>query len=130
MTKVNNVPSKLVLVVEDDGELRESLCAYLREEGFETDGAADGAEALARAHICRPDAIVLDLMMPVMDGLQLMEALSDDPELADIPIFVVSGRAEDAPHTERVSVFSKPVDVEALLRALQAKIEQAASRTN
>ena len=123
-------PNKLVLVVEDDAELRESLCAYLRDEGFDTDGAADGAEALARAHVNRPDAIVLDLMMPVRDGLQLMEALSDDPELAEIPIFVVSGRAEDAPHTDRVSVFSKPVDVEALLRALQAKIEHIASQAN
>jgi CheY-like chemotaxis protein len=123
-------PNKLVLVVEDDAELRESLCAYLREEGFDTDGAADGAEALARAHINRPDAIVLDLMMPVMDGLQLMEALSDDPDLAEIPIFVVSGRAEDAPHTDRVWVFSKPVDVEALLRALQAKIDQGAPHAN
>ena len=117
-------------MVEDDAELRESLCEYLREEGSTPMARADGAEALARAHICRPDAIVLDLMMPVMDGLQLMEALSDDPDLADIPIFVVSGRAQDAPHTERVSVFSKPVDVEALLRALQAKIEHGASRMN
>ena len=113
---------KRVLVVEDDYEMRESLCAYLEEEGFDTEGAADGAEALARAHIHRPDAIVLDLLMPVMDGLQLMEALSDEPELCDIPIFVVSGHAEDAPREDRVSVFSKPVDVQALLRALQEKI--------
>ena len=121
---------KRVLVVEDDLELRESLCAYLEEEGFETEGAADGAEALARAHVCRPDAIVLDLLMPVMDGLQLMEALSDEPELANIPIFVVSGHAEDAPRAERVSVFSKPVDVEALLRALQEKIASVADQPN
>ena len=113
---------KRVLVVEDDIELRETLCAYLEEEGFDTEGAADGAEALARAHIHRPDAIVLDLLMPVMDGLQLMEALSDEPDLCDIPIFVVSGHAEDAPRADRVEVFSKPVDVHALLRALQDKI--------
>jgi CheY-like chemotaxis protein len=119
-----------VLVVEDDVPLRESLCAYLEEEGFETEGAADGAEALARAHINRPDAIVLDLLMPVMDGLQLMEALSDEPGLASIPIFVVSGHAEEAPRADRVSVFSKPVDVEALLHALQEKTRVASSSMN
>lgn len=121
MNTLAYVPNKLVLVVEDDAELRESLCAYLREEGFDTASAADGAEALAKAHITRPDAIVLDLLMPVMDGLQLMEALSDEPELHDIPIFVVSGRAQEAPRGERVAVFSKPVDVEALLLALREK---------
>jgi two-component system cell cycle response regulator DivK len=121
---------RLVLVVEDDVQLRESLCAYLEDEGFETEGAADGAEALARAHIHRPDAIVLDLLMPVMDGLQLMEALSDEPELASIPIFVVSGHAEEAPRADRVSVFSKPVDVEALLRALQEKTRVTSSSVN
>lgn len=120
---------RLVLVVEDDVQLRESLCEYLEEEGFETEGAADGAEALARAHINRPDAIVLDLLMPVMDGLQLMEALSDEPDLATIPIFVVSGHAEEAPRADRVSVFSKPVDVEALLHALQEKT-RAVSQMN
>jgi CheY-like chemotaxis protein len=119
-----------VLVVEDDLQLRESLCAYLEDEGFETEGAADGAEALARAHINRPDAIVLDLLMPVMDGLQLMEALSDEPDLSTIPIFVVSGHAEEAPRAERVSVFSKPVDVEALLRALQEKVNLPSSAAN
>ena len=130
MTEGKFAPSpshRRVLVVEDDFELRESLCAYLEEEGFETEGAADGAEALARAHVCRPDAIVLDLLMPVMDGLQLMEALSDEPDLASIPIFVVSGHAEDAPRVDRVSVFSKPVDVEALLRALQEKMAVSAA---
>jgi CheY-like chemotaxis protein len=124
------VSNKLVLVVEDDAELRESLCEFLRDEGFDTASAEDGAEALAKAHIARPDAIVLDLLMPVMDGLQLMEALSDEADLANIPIFVVSGRAQDAPRGERVSIFSKPVDVEALLIALREKTRNPQSQSN
>lgn len=123
MINFHVVPKKLVLVVEDDAEVRETLCEFLEGEGYEIDSAADGAEALARAHIMRPDAIVLDLMMPVMDGVQLMEALSDEPTLADIPIFVVSGHAEDAPDGKGVSVFAKPVDVGALLLALREKTD-------
>lgn len=64
-----------VLVVEDDVSLQDGLCALIRSEGFTADGAADGLAALAAMARRRPDIVVLDLVLPRMDGYQFMEAL-------------------------------------------------------
>jgi CheY-like chemotaxis protein len=79
-----------VLIVEDDADIRETLGELLEEAGYETDEAANGREALDAARRARPDLIVLDLMMPVMDGWQFRTAQKSDPALAEIPVIVIS----------------------------------------
>jgi CheY-like chemotaxis protein len=85
--------SRRVLIVEDDVDIRETLGELLASAGYETAAAANGLEGLAAARQARPDLIVLDLMMPVMDGWQFRSAQRQDPALAAIPVIVISASA-------------------------------------
>ena len=87
-----------VLVVEDDGDLREALAECLRFEGYDVVEAVDGADALARLRRgARPALIILDLVMPRMDGRQLLAAMRVDADLAGIPVVLATGNATTGP---------------------------------
>ena len=114
-----------VLLVDDDERVRDALVALLEEQGYAVAGAADGREALAllRGGGFRPDLIILDLMMPVMDGWEFRAAQLDDAELASIPVMVFSAHhaARQAAGTlGAVTVLAKPLDVDELLRVVGA----------
>ena len=82
--------SKLVLVVDDDANQRELLTRWLEREGFEARTAVDGKSGLAMARELKPRAILLDVMMPQMDGWTVLTQLKADPELAMIPVVLVT----------------------------------------
>jgi two-component system cell cycle response regulator len=82
-----------VLVVEDQAENRDLMAYLLRAFGHEVETAADGAEGLESARRRRPDLAVIDIQMPVMDGLELVGALKADPGLASVPAVGVSAFA-------------------------------------
>jgi CheY-like chemotaxis protein len=103
-----------ILVVDDDRDVRETLAAVLEGEGYAVRCAENGAQALAMMHGPKPGAIVLDLMMPVMSGWELLEAVRMDGELAAIPIVVLS--AVRAP--TGVAHLAKPVSLDELVRTL------------
>jgi signal transduction histidine kinase len=85
-----------ILVVDDNADMRRYLRRILQET-WRVDTANDGMAALAKIRKAPPDLIIADLMMPGLDGLSLLGALRDDPRLADIPVMVLSARAnEDA----------------------------------
>jgi CheY-like chemotaxis protein len=79
-----------ILVVDDDDELREGMTQVLRDHGFSVRGARDGAEALELLQSATPALIVMDVMMPKLDGWGLREKMRLRPELADVPVIVVS----------------------------------------
>ena len=79
-----------ILVVDDDQTVREVLQRYLVREGFSVVTANDGHEGLRLARALHPAAITLDVMMPDMDGWMVLAAIKGDPELADIPVILVS----------------------------------------
>jgi len=108
--------AKRVLVVDDDRDIRELLVELLASEGYAVASAADGQRALAEARATRPDVILLDLMMPVMSGWEFREAQLRDPELADIPVLVVTAFEESLDGTE---LLRKPFLVEDVLDAVQ-----------
>ncbi len=85
-------PSKnlTVLVIDDEPTVRDLLSRYLIKEGFQVETAPNGQEGLHLAKKLRPDAITLDVMMPVMDGWSVLSSLKADPELADIPVVVLT----------------------------------------
>jgi len=85
-------PLASVLVVEDDPPTREAMARILRSQGFETATAGDGLQALERMAERRPEAILLDLMMPNMDGFEFLVARQERPEWADIPLVAVTAR--------------------------------------
>ena len=82
--------SRRILVVEDDAELRESLAESLALRGYQVDTVVDGRAALDRMRQTQPDIVVLDLLMPVMDGWQFRAEQLRDPELLKIPTVVYS----------------------------------------
>jgi DNA-binding response OmpR family regulator len=110
-----------VLIVEDERDIRESVAEALTDEGYEVVGAADGAEALEKMHQCHPALVLLDLMMPRMNGWQFRIAQRNDPESAGIPVIVLSalGRVSDI---EAADFLQKPFDLERLLSAVRAQV--------
>ena len=108
---------RTLLVVEDDADIREALDGLLSIEGFRVTGCCNGREALDWLHASpKPDVIVLDLMMPVMDGWQFRVAQKHDPELATIPVVALSADATaKAAAIDADAYLKKPVDYETLV---------------
>src|SRR5436190_10082583 len=109
-----SVPSRgRVLIVEDDADLREMMCLLLAYEGFDVEAARDGVEALERLRSAapRPQLILLDLMMPRMDGWEFCRKLAGEPGLEKIPVVVLS--AVPYRHLHATAVLPKPVDYDA-----------------
>jgi CheY-like chemotaxis protein len=100
------------LVVDDERDLRENIAELLELEGWTTCTATNGREALEILGTQRPMVVLADLMMPVMNGWQLVEAMKRDDALRTIPVIVVSAHP-DPP--QGVTVVPKPFRVEQLL---------------
>lgn len=96
-----------ILVVDDDADIREAIELVLEMHGYKVTTANDGAEALARLQAgARPALILLDLMMPVMSGVDFRVAQLRDPAIAKIPVVVLSGNTHTA---ERLAAFESDV---------------------
>ncbi len=80
----------LVLVIDDDPTVRELVARSLVKEGFAVDQAASGAEGLEKLRTHRPDVVTLDVMMPSMDGWQVLAQIKQDPATADIPVIMIT----------------------------------------
>jgi diguanylate cyclase len=128
-----------ILIAEDEPSLRENLQWMLELEGYEVTAACNGAEALARAEIERPDLVLTDVMMPEMDGYGLIQALREDPRLATVPIIMLTAKADRVDVRSAMNLgaddyLTKPCRREELLEAIQARLvrssnlEQAAQR--
>jgi len=83
-----------VLVVDDMPIFRDPIAASLRLAGYDTLCAADGAAALALARVRRPDVVLLDVSMPVMDGFEFLRELRRDPRLADVPVILLTAASD------------------------------------
>jgi CheY-like chemotaxis protein len=84
----------VVLVVDDEVGIANLLADVLSDEGHQVMVAANGQEGLKRAEEERPDLVITDFMMPVMDGAQLIKALADRPDLKEVPVFLMSSAPE------------------------------------
>jgi len=112
---------KRVLVVDDDRVIQQLLEVNLELEGYDVVAtASDGREALEKIGQLKPDLVILDIMMPKMDGLAVCRSLKADPELAKIPIVLLSARAQDLDIREGLDIganayLTKPFDPVELL---------------
>jgi CheY-like chemotaxis protein len=123
-------PGRTILVVEDDLDIREVMRMVLEASGYQVLEAGDGAEALVVARAHQPCIVLLDLMMPGMDGFQFRESQLQDPAIASIPVAIVSGGgsvAEKAAALGAAGYLVKPTDVQRLL-ALVAHLCRASDR--
>jgi len=89
------MPDSTILVVDDDPVIQKLLEVNFSIEGYQVEVAGDGLEALEKAKASAPDLIVLDVMMPRMNGLEAAKALKADPRTASIPIIMLSAKAQD-----------------------------------
>lgn len=108
-TNERNFARDSVLIVEDDEDLRDSVASSLRDAGFEVEMASHGLEALERLRIgAHPCVILLDLMMPEMNGWELMATLQADPTLRGIPILVMTASGLTPSSARAAAVLRKP----------------------
>jgi DNA-binding response OmpR family regulator len=110
-----------ILIVDDDPSIRELLTVALADEGYATRGAADGRAALATLDNWLADLVILDLMMPDLDGRGFRAAQRGRPALAAVPVIVLSAAHdahEQAITLEAAAVVPKPFDLDALLEVV------------
>jgi CheY-like chemotaxis protein len=113
-----------VLVVDDDPDVRVLLETYLELEGFVVLTASNGSDALARLHHTKPSVILLDLMMPVMDGVEFRRRQQTLPELRDIPVVCLSAR-QTARLLGVADCVGKPFELETLVAVLRRHCNDA-----
>jgi two-component system, chemotaxis family, chemotaxis protein CheY len=111
-----------ILVVDDDTAIRHMVAQLLAGESYSVAEAENGAKALDKVQAERPDGIVLDLMMPVMDGPTFLDACRQLPGCGDIPVVVMSATQEildvaRQPHVK--ACIAKPFDIDALLAVVE-----------
>lgn len=88
--------SKRILIADDEPSIVISVEFLLKREGFEVSVARDGEEALERIRADRPDLVVLDVMMPKLNGFEVCETVRADPELAVVRILMLTAKGRDA----------------------------------
>ncbi len=120
--------SSKILVVEDEPENRLLIGMILTTEGYQVIPAVDGADALARLAGDRPDLILLDLMMPQMNGFEVLERLRADPATAPVPVIVLTALAQERDIAHAVSCGAqgyviKPFEPDELLKRIKQTLK-------
>jgi len=114
-----------ILYIEDERPVFELVRHALKSAGYEITGAVNGRQGLASMRQQKPDLLLLDLMMPELDGWEVYRQMKDDQQLADIPVIVVTAKI---PQRNRILIegyppvedyITKPFDVEQLIRSVQ-----------
>lgn len=122
-----------ILVVDDELDLVSVLRMGLEIQGFEVIEAMDGEEGLRRARQDRPDLMVLDLMLPKMDGYKVCRALKFDERFRNLPIIILSARSGDQDKRLALDMgadlfMTKPYEISELVEKIRLKLDEAAKR--
>lgn len=121
-----------ILIVDDEEDVRELVGSNLRRAGMKVAEAADGHQGVAMARTLAPDLVVLDVMMPVMDGLQACAALRGDESTADIPILMLTAKGQLPDRIAGLErgaddYLAKPFSPRELVLRIQALLRRAAA---
>ena len=124
---------KKILVVDDEDDILHFLELVLREKGYDVATAAGGHEALTKAQIERPNLILLDIMMPQMDGWEVLKLLRVDEDTAAIPVAMLSARTEAKDRVQglqegAVDYICKPFSLQELLTKIETIFGQVEGR--
>lgn len=119
-----------IVTVEDEEDLAHLVRVNLELAGYDVSVARDGAEGLTTVKNERPDLVLLDVMMPVLDGWQVLRSLKEDPELRDIPVIMLTALSEERDlirgHLQgAVRYITKPFEMKTLLDAVREGLEPA-----
>ena len=121
MVKTKPVDARLVLLVDDDSGIRESMSELLNSEGYSVLQAENGQMALdvLKKTPRRPCLVVLDMAMPIMDGCGFLKRRAHDPALREIPVVVVSANSQPRAALQGIDgYFQKPVNVDRLIQVI------------
>ena len=121
--------SQTILIIEDERSLVDVLTYNLKNEGFEVLSAADGQEGLRRVQSALPDLVILDLMLPVIEGLEVCRQLRGDPRTRDIPILMLTARSEEVDeivgfHMGADDYVTKPFKMKPLIHRVKALLRR------
>lgn len=123
---------KKVLIIDDEADIRDIVRIYLTDEGYQVFEASNGQDGILMAQHEAPDLIVLDIMMPGINGFEVAKHLKDDPNTKDIPIVILSVLAQDTQYRQGfLDYISKPFRQEDLLNIahrILGKVEGKVSR--
>jgi len=122
---------KKILVVDDEDDILNFLELVLGEKGFDVVTASGGQEALTKAQLERPDLVLLDIMMPQMDGWEVLKLLRVDEDTAEIPVAMLSARTEARDRVQglqegAIDYICKPFSLQELLGKIEAIFQTAA----
>ena len=122
---------KKILVVDDEDDILNFLELVLGEKGFDVVTASGGQEALTRAQLEHPDLVLLDIMMPQMDGWEVLKLLRVDEETSEIPVAMLSARTEARDRVQglqegAIDYICKPFSLQELLGKIEAIFQNAA----
>ncbi|NLF08460.1 MAG: response regulator [Pirellulaceae bacterium] len=119
-----------VLVIEDEDDIRELVSYNLLKEGYQVAGAASGEDALAAVESKTPDLILLDIMLPGLDGLKVCRKLKENPRLASIPVVMLTAKGEEPDIVAGLNMgaddyITKPFSPKVLLARVRAVLRRA-----
>lgn len=121
-----------VLVVDDEPSILDIVSMFLEAEGYQVVQARNGREGLDRARAERPDVVISDVMMPLLDGRELCNTIHGDPDLSTIPVIMMSAAGEsairDSCHPD--AFITKPFDLEVLLDTISTVVTTANGHTS
>lgn len=125
--------AKKVLVVDDDKDIRELLKYNLEKEGFKVETAVDGKDAIQKAKRFEPEVILLDIMMPEMDGIEACRNIRETPALSDVIIIFLTARGEEYTEIAAFEVgaddfLTKPIKPRALMSRVKAWLKRKKDR--
>ena len=121
-----------VLIIDDEADIRDILAYNLKKEGFTVHTASNGKDGIEMAHSTQPDIIILDVMMPEMDGIEVCDVLRNDPSTKHIRICFLTARSEDYSQIAGLDAgaddyVSKPIKPRVLISRLKALLRRNAS---
>ena len=120
---------KKVLLIEDNEMNRDMLSRRLERKGFEVILAEDGREGLEKLGEAKPDLVLLDVSLPVLDGFEVLRRAKAEPETSSIPVIILTAHAMDADREKSFELGAddfdtKPIDLEGLLAKMTALLEE------
>jgi DNA-binding response OmpR family regulator len=123
------MPQGKVLIIDDEELLVKSMCLSLKHKGFEVQGARDGIEGIELAQTTLPDIIILDIMMPGIDGWETLKRLKENSSTRSIPVIIFTAREYSngtilAQEKGAVDMITKPVDPKYLSSILLKNLVQ------
>ena len=127
------MPGETILVIEDDPDIRELIRANLEREGYAVHGVETGEEGLLLARSELPDLVLLDLMLPGLDGLEVCRQIRTDPITARMPVIILTAKGEDADIVAGLEIGAdeyviKPFSPRVLVARIRARLRLQADR--